>query len=79
MMGLLIQCLRDVRARSGDLDLLPPFAVGAASHTADLRGRDGDGPDDTCSPSGADSDLCLAHRTNWRSAGPGVTLRFDRP
>jgi len=58
-MGLLIQCLRDVRARSGDLDLLPPYA-GRASRAADLRGRDSDVPGNGRSPSGADPTLSLA-------------------
>jgi hypothetical protein len=78
-MGLLIQCLRDVRARSGDLDLLPPFASGG-SHAADLLlGRDQKARVDADSPSEADPGPSLAHHANWRSAGPSGTLRFDRP
>jgi len=74
-MGLLIQCLRDVRARSGDLDLLPPTA-GVASRAADLRGRDGDVPGSAGAPSEVDPRLSLAHHANWLRPAQGLAVRL---
>jgi hypothetical protein len=44
-MTLLLQCLRDVRTLSGDLDLLPPSARGDSLDVRRLRSGDdlGDG------------------------------------
>ena len=74
-MGLLIQCLRDVRARSGDLDLLPPTA-GGASCVADLRARDSDGTGKACPPSEVEPGLPLALHANWLRHAQGLAVRL---